>query len=290
MTTQKWKKRMWWIAGSTLVLVVGTGVTLWSLGFWPTTLSQPSMTEQEAIEQAKYLSSMFHKILKKHVNTKGRVNYKTLAQEQTTLDRYLSVLANVSPNSHPKLFSTHQDRLAYWINAYNASVLRAVLQVSPWNNLISYPRKVRFFALLRFLYGGKRYNLYDLENCLIRPRFQEPRVHFALNCASIGCPHLPPEAFTGAKLEAQLNREAKKFVSQSRNVRVDEANKTIHLSSIFQWFRLDFTNWLQAQKKPKQASDRILDFINLYRPKNQQIPLQGYKVAYIPYDWNLNQQ
>ena len=285
----RWKKVLGWLVGSGLALLVGASLLLWSLGFWPITLPTSQISQQEAEQQASQLTAMLDKLLQKHVSAKGRVRYKDLASDQATLDRYLSILAHISPDTHPKLFATRQAQLAYWINAYNASVLRVVLHVAPWKNLTSYPRKVRFFALIRFVYGKKRTNLYDLENKWIRPTFKEPRIHFALNCASNGCPHLPQEAFSADRLNEQLDRETKTFVLQTRNVRVDSTNRTIHLSSIFQWFRQDFTDWLKAQNKPKQASDRILDYINLYRPKGKQLPLQGYKIKYIPYDWNLNQ-
>lgn len=286
----KWKKRMGWFLLSGFVFAVAGCITLKSLGYWPVTLPPLHLSKHQAESRVRALTSALHTLLQKHVDTQGRVNYKALAKDRDTLDQLLATMAHISPETHPQSFPDQQARLAYWINAYNASVLRAVLHVAPWSNLTPYPRKVLFFGLIRFVYGGKPYNLYDLENKKIRPDFQEPRIHFALNCASAGCPHLPPEAFDPKRLNDQLDRETKKFVQQARNVRVEKAHRTIYLSPIFQWFRSDFTDWLRAHNKPSQASDRILDYINLYRPKEKQLPQKGYKITYVLYDWKMNKQ
>ncbi len=283
---QRWK-RLAWVA---LTLLLGVVAIAWFWDFLPNNLSPSSLDQATALRQLPSVTSRYQALLERFVNDQGRVNYLGLQAQQAELDTLLAILAQVSPSSHPTSFPSQQDKLAYWINAYNLSVLRAVLHFSNFDNLIPYLNKVRFFAVLRFTYGGKDTNLYNLENRWIRPTFQEPRIHFALNCASIGCPHLPREAFIGAQLETQLDREARKFVAQERNVRVDKKTQTIHLSSLFQWFRGDFTEWLDRQKQPSQASDRILDYINLYRTSSEKLPTQGYNVVYIPYDWRLNRQ
>lgn len=283
---QRWKRLAW----VTLTLLLGVVAMAWFWNFLPKNLSPSSLDQATALRQLPHLTSRYQVLLERFVNDQGRVNYQRLRGQQAELDALLAIVAQVSPSSHPASFSSQQDKLAYWINAYNLSVLRAVLHFSDFDNLIPYLNKVRFFAVVRFTYGSKSTNLYNLENRWIRRTFQEPRIHFALNCASFGCPHLPREAFVGSQLETQLDREARKFVAQERNVWIDTKAKTIHLSSIFQWFRRDFTEWLDRQKQPVLASDRILDYINLYRTNNNKLPTQGYNVAYIPYDWRLNRQ
>lgn len=274
------------------ILAVGF-IVLWLVGYTPVTLPKTTLSEKEARKELHKLPAMLNTLLHKHVNTKGRVDYKGLAKDQATLDRFLAIVAKVSPDTHPKLFGEyrpHRNILAYWINAYNASVLRTVLHLRPWDNLHSAPRKIRFFILTRFFYGGKRYSLYSLEHNLLRARFRDPRFHFVLNCASRGCPHLPREAFVGHKIFRQLDRETKKFVMQTRNVRVDAKTKTIHLSSIFQWFREDFEIWANRYELKTEAEDRLIDYINYYRPDSNLLPHKGYKIQYIPYDWRMNKQ
>ena len=128
-----------------------------------------------------------------------------------------------------------------------------------------------FFGLTFFKMDGGKTNLYDLENSIVRPRFKEPRVHFALNCASIGCPQLPPKAFLPETLEAQLAAETEKFLHEPRNVNL-QGDKVV-LSEIFKWYEEDFppspTAWIQGQ-----ASDLGL--------------AEGLQVEHNPYDWALN--
>lgn len=262
----------------------------WWLGWLPQNLSPHHVKTSAALQQLPGVTSRYQALLQRFVNAQGLVNYQGLGKQQAEVDNLLGILAQVSPSSHPSLFPTRQDKVAYWINAYNLSVLRAMLHFPNFDSLIPYINKVRFFAIIRFTYGGKSYNLYNLENKWIRPQYQEPRVHFALNCASIGCPQLPHYAFVSSKLEQQLDYETRKFLGQKQNVRVDHTNKVIYLSSILQWYRSDFTEALDAQKIPAQASDRILDYVNRYRTKGKKLPAQGYRVAYIPYDWRLNRQ
>ena len=102
-----------------------------------------------------------------------------------------------------------------------------------------------FFFLQRVEVGGRRLSLYTLENRIVRARFDEPRIHFALNCASVGCPSLPPEAFVPERLEQQLARETARFLSEERNVAVDLDARIVRLSSIFDWYDVDFTGWME---------------------------------------------
>lgn len=236
------------------------------------------------------------------VDMNGRVDYRGLQRNPGQLDRYYLWVTEESPDSNPERFPTQDDQLAYWINAYNAAVLYTVLQYYPISSVtdVSAPfplqlinDKIGFFFLQQVEVGGETTNLYDLENSLIRPRYPDPRIHFALNCASIGCPHLPQEAFTGAKLDEQLEREAFEFFSQARNLRFDHAEKTVYVSSILNWYESDFTSWLEENHPDKPAT--LLTYISLYAPKIEEAAViraqqEGYEVDFIEYDWGLNDQ
>ena len=241
-------------------------------------------------------------VQKRFVDGNGRVDYAALQRDPGMLDRYYWWITEESPDNAPERFPTRDDELAYFINAYNAAVLYTVVQYYPVASVTDignvFPLniiddKVGFFFLQQVEVGGETTNLYDLENSLIRSRFGEPRVHFALNCASIGCPHLPQEAFSAARLQDQLDRETFRFFAQPRNLRFDHDEETVYVSSILKWHGADFTDWLEKNHPDQPAT--LLTYISLYGPKEHEAALlrarqEGYDVDFIEYDWNLNDQ
>ena len=117
---------------------------------------------------------------------------------------------------------------------------------------------------------------------------------FAINCASGGCPRLPRSAFHAASLEEELEREARYFVNEPRNLRIDDAAQVIHLSSIFDWYRDDFLDWMK-RTRPQMSDPDLLDYARLYLTPDSRANLDraedaGYQVRVIPYDWSLNDQ
>ena len=222
------------------------------------------------VEKANFPHIVFDAVLKKVVNDKGQVDYKALAADRKDLERYIYTLQQYSPHSHPDLFPTDADKLAYWINAYNANVLYGVTERPTVRSVIN--EKEDFFYFTKYTLGGTGVNLFDLENAIVRKEFKEPRIHMALNCASGGCPELPAEAFTPDKLEAQLTREATEFCKHPDKVRMkgDQAE----VSQIFEFYKEDFPDgpvkfcvkWGNDQLKPDA------------------------KWTYIPYDWSMNAQ
>lgn len=209
-------------------------------------------------------------VLARYVDEDGRVDYEALRAEREPLDRYVAWLAAVGPRTRPELFPTDEARLAYWINAYNALVLFQVVERESLSSVGAI--KGRFFWWTCFEIDGGELNLLDLENEVIRGGFEEPRVHFALNCASVGCPRLPREPFEPERLEQQLAREAERFLRESRNVAVE--GDEVVLSELFEWFSEDFDGdplaWIRANGPP-------LD-----------LP-QDAPVRYRPWDWELNE-
>ena len=242
----------------------------------------------------------FTRVLYRFVNDQGRVDYTALKNDTRDLERYYLLLSTYSPDSHPDLFPTAQSKLAYWLNAYNAAVIKTVLTYYPISGVgdirppllfFFLPQKSGFFLFQRVTFGGETTSLYFLEHRVIRKRFADPRIHFALNCASGGCPRLPRQAFTAEHLDEQLDHEARRFLAEERNLVIDHEKKTVSLSSIFAWYESDFLTWLQHKFPGRKAM--LLDYVALYVSAEKAEELQrvaSYDIRFIPYDWRLNDQ
>jgi len=231
-------------------------------------------------------------VQQRFVDEFGRVDYDALARDREALDRYYLRIAKTSPRSHPAVFPSREDELAYWINAYNAAVLVTVLEHYPIDSVgdVKAPLMVRPFLfgksrLAGFFYfqhvrlGGERMSLYDLENKIIRG-YGEPRIHFAINCASLGCPFLPQQAFHPSTLEADLNRETLRFFASPEKLRIDQEARIIWLSPILDWFREDF-------------GGELLDYVRNYVTPERRAELDraaDYELRFMEYGWGLNRQ
>ncbi len=234
--------------------------------------------------------------LARHVDEAGRVDYAAAVGDRADLDRYVAALARHSPDATPSAYPEEADRLAYWINAYNAWVIVMVLDAYPIASVrdVSNPLRLLhplagFFLLRKVTLGGERISLYSLENRVVRRRFSDPRIHFALNCASISCPRLPAEAFAPERLEAQLSREADRFLSEPRNVRVDAEAGEIHLSSIFDWYASDFTDQVERVAPGRSATLSAYLISNAPKEVAEQVArCEGCREVFVPYDWGLN--
>lgn len=215
-------------------------------------------------------------LLARYVDGKGRVDYNAI--DRGAFEKVFAAVAASSPKKNPDQYPSKDAQKAYYINAYNVLAWKDVLGRLPkLKNVDS--AKVSFFYFTKFPVGSDDMNLYDLENKIVRPTFKDARVHFALNCASGGCPQLPPEAFTPAKVDEQLSREARKFCNEKRNVDFDPATKKLKLSHIFDWYKDDFG------KEP----GKVIAWINHYRSEGAQLPADA-KIEYVDYDWTLNDQ
>jgi hypothetical protein len=236
--------------------------------------------------------------LERHHREGGRIDYAAAVSDSRDLDRYLARLRAVSPDSDPLAFPSDPQRLAYWINAYNAWTIRFVLDhypiasvndVRPPTGLGWLPQGAGFFYFLRTDLGGRRWNLYDLENRLMRRRFDEPRIHFALNCASIGCPELPGVPFVAHRLEAQLVRETTRFLADATQYRLDAEAGVVWLSPIFDWYESDFTRWARRHH-PQQPATLVTWLLHHLPPHDAQqlATCEQCRVEFGPYDWSLN--
>ncbi len=217
------------------------------------------------------------RLLQKHVDENGMVSYKGFQEDGTELEKYLRKLKS----NHPDKSWSREERLAYWINAYNAFTVKLVLKHYPVESIkdiggmISGPWKEDFIKI-----EGKTYNLHDIEHNILLANYDEPRVHFAINCASISCPVLLNEAYRADDLDEQLDRQARAFINN--DLRNEISRDKLVLSEIFKWYEEDFT-----KEQPLGA------YIDQYTDVDLSLYENGeFKgdIGYKDYDWGLNEQ
>ncbi len=225
----------------------------------------------------------FDKLLKKYVDKDGFVNYG--AWQKSTTDRkalqdYLKQLSRASRTKS----ATKNARLVFWINAYNAVTIEGILQVHPTTSIRNHTAKLFGYNIwkdLPLIVGRAQYSLHQIEHDILR-KMGEPRIHFAIVCASIGCPRLRNEAYTTDKLQKQLADNTRDFFSRVQNFRADHRNRTIHVSAILDWFGDDF-GATQAVR---------WTYLSPYLPKSVQTLATDSRtvVRFLDYNWNLNDQ
>jgi hypothetical protein len=214
-------------------------------------------------------------VLDRFVSGDGRVDFDGLVSDRADLDVYVEFVAEIAPWSHPDLFPTEADRLAYHINSYNALAMSGILDDGVPDNLGGVIKRLRFFKKKKFAIGGREMSLHAYENEVIR-EFGEPRIHFAINCMSGSCPRLRRELFRGDRLEQQLEAAAREFFNQDRHLRVEPERERAYVSEILKWFKEDFVS--------QRVASSILEYANRYR--TEPIP-DDYSVTFIPYDWTV---
>lgn len=204
-------------------------------------------------------------LLQKNVTKNGNVNYKAFQRDSKELQNYLNELAANVPTKSVSKKAT----LAYWINAYNAFTVKLILDNYPTKSIkdIKDPWSKKFFTL-----GNKKYSLEEIEHEILR-KMDEPRIHFAINCASFSCPNLLNEAYTEARLEKQLNDATRNFINDKSKNSISSSK--VEISKIFDWFSGDFK---------KKGS--VIDFLNQY--STTKISANA-KVSYKEYNWSLNE-
>jgi hypothetical protein len=216
----------------------------------------------------------WERVLAKHVDDRGRIDFAGIAAAPGDLESYVSYVGSISPISRPDAFPTREDKLASYLNAYNALAMYGIVQSGIPESLAK--MKLQFFYWNRFVMGGERISLYELENSIVR-KMGEPRIHFALNCMVRGCPRLPGEPFEASKLEAQLEQAARLFFSEERNAELRPEVKTVRFNEILRFYTKDFL----------AVSPSLIAYANRWRA--EAIPLD-WKVEFIPYDWTVNSQ
>ncbi|MEM9294015.1 MAG: DUF547 domain-containing protein [Acidobacteriota bacterium] len=253
------------------------------------TLSEESSEDStESSSEPVFSHQLWQQVLDRFVDEKGFVDYAGLAADRDDLDRYLESIRTQGPKNTPKLFPSRDHELAFYMNAYNALVFDGVLGLGPdvktvWGWTGS---GFSFFVMHSITVDGERTNLKKLEDDIIRARYQDPRIHAAINCASISCPRLPQEAFLAETLDAQLEAAMLEFVSAKPSFeRLPEA-RTVLVSKIFDWFRGDFLDYENSQGV---SNPSLQGYLNRYLPEDEQIPAD-WEIKVAKYDKGLNRQ
>lgn len=251
--------------------------------------TQPPQTNTSVLTINTFDHKPFDKLLATSVNADGLVDYPGLQKERRKLDDYLISLAAAKPQT----FVSEAERLAFWINGYNAFTLADVLDdVYGKMKSVNDSKKI-FFETKKHSVAGEQLTLNQIEQQ--GRNFKDPRIHFALVCASISCPKLQRFAFTGVGLEGQLGKVAEEFLADiNRGMRYDPAHNEIYLSSIFKWYADDFTgsNKLVARVSAEASGSDLLEAAKKYLPARPKdfLDEKKPKVKYIDYDWSLNAQ
>ncbi len=220
------------------------------------------------------LHQPFDQLLQKYV-VNGLVKYDDLhrAKKDVALLRdYVHSLEQINPEKMNK-----KEALAYWINLYNAVTLRLIIDNYPVGSIkdiggiFSSPWKKKLVIV-----NGKNLTLNQIENEIIRPKFKDARIHFALNCASIGCPPLAAHAYQAGSLDRQLDKASKIALSQENWLKID---KSIRVSKIFNWYGQDFIDY----------SGSVRQYLARYRPDLRETILDEKKsLKFMDYNWDLN--
>lgn len=217
-------------------------------------------------------------LLQKNVNEEGLVDYKGFIKDKELLQSFLDKLTANPPAKN----WTDNEKIAYWLNAYNAFTIKLIIDHYPVKSIkdlgpkhqiifINTPWDIKFFKI-----GHKTMTLNRIEHRILRSEFKEPRIHFALNCASLSCPKLRREAYTGSKLDEQLTDQAKEFLRDKTRNQPHE--KDPKLSAIFDFYGSDMRKW---------SGKSLIDYINQYSPVKIN---EDANIEYLDYNWNLNEQ
>lgn len=229
-------------------------------------------------------------VLKTYVDEHGLVDYVGLKENRQKLDTYMDSLRATSPQNNPQRFKNKQGELAYWINAYNAIVLRGVIDAYPIASVKDIKIFNGFFNRTEWMVGGKKLTLDDIENKIIRPLYKDPRIHFVVNCGAASCPELENRAFDGETLDERLEGAARRFANNKKHLYVK--NNTLYFSKILDWFGSDFSNWFPAERANPDTRPALINYFLPHLPADLAAHLQSnsIKIEFSEYDWALNKQ
>ncbi|MEQ1744674.1 MAG: DUF547 domain-containing protein, partial [Saprospiraceae bacterium] len=224
---------------------------------------QPAQPPQpEAIAP---LHEAWDRLLRKHVNASGKVNYKGFRADKAALDTYLAALATNPPAEG----WSRAEKMAYWINAYNAFTIDLITDNYPVASIMNLDGG-KTWDVKRIELGGKKYSLNQIENDILRPQFKDARIHFAVNCAARSCPPLHNRAYTADNLATMLEQRTRQFVNDPKYNTLSEGKAQV--SKIFEWYAADFGN--------------LREFLNRYAAAQ----VSGDAViGFAEYDWALNE-
>lgn len=223
--------------------------------------------------------TIYDSMLKKYVSD-GAVDYlKWKKNDLVTFEQYINSLAKISLTN-----LNENERKAFWINAYNALTIYAVLKHIPTNELLSKVFSVQmvlgFFDKITYTVAGETLTLNDIEKEKLRTAFHDPRIHFVLVCASRSCPKIQNSAFKEAGIEDRFNNAARNFIQDTTRNRLDQKNNVLYLSEIFKWYDSDFI----------ASAGTMIDFIKRYVGKGggEYLSAHAVTIKYLFYDWLVN--
>ena len=239
-------------------------------------------------EHGPFDYGLLAQVLEEHVDELGMVDYAAIKAAPATLDAFLDQCAEYGPDKNAAMFTSEEEALAYWINAYNAYTLKAVADAYPVDSIMDIGEgDGAVFDEELCICGSEKLSLNEIESGIVRKRFNEPRIHFAFNCASLGCPPLPREPFLPETLDEQLEAATRGFLSRAWYCRVSEDGRTVRVSSILDWYGEDFLKWLKSEGRKEE----IGEYLALYAPEQVGEALEGgAAIEYIEYDWRLTDQ
>lgn len=248
----------------------------WSLALL-FSLNAPSVLAGSAEEYQSAMQS-WAEVLSTYVDEQGRVDFHGIAKKPETLGKVADVIERYGPDSHPEDFNDPNLVMAYHINTYNALAMQGVIERGIPEGFTTLLKRASFFLLRGVVIAGKKTNLHDYENKVIRP-LNEPRSHFALNCMVKDCPRLPQKPFTAENLDAELDAVSWEFFNKPKHLNIDHDKKHINVSSLLKFYTEDFVSSGKKQDLPQYINQYLKD------------PLpEDYKIQYIEYDWRINLQ
>ena len=224
--------------------------------------------------------SLFDQVLKTYVDDQGRVDYNGIAKDRS-FTVYMEALKTAPVDS-----MSRNEQLALWINAYNAVTIDKVIKWKPKKSVREtfVPgvwTGTKFFTTQEHTVAGRRLSQDDIEHEILRKQLKEPRIHFAIVCASSSCPPLARFAYTGENVQVKLEEETRKYINSERGTQIDSAKNELYLSKLFDWFAGDF----------EYASGSVLNYVKQYLDGEGRALLDKQpRINYIHYDWALNAQ
>ncbi len=253
------------------------------------------LTATAAWAQFDHSHAPWSALVKKHVvlvdgGKASLVRYAGMAADRAALKTYLDALAKVSEADF-KGWNKNQ-QLAFLINAYNANMIEKILLRHPniksvwdYGRVFGNPFKDNFINLL-----GRKMTLDNIEHDTIRAKgvYDDPRIHFAVNCASIGCPMLREEAFVAERLDTQLEEQTVRFVSDRPRNRLNAAGNALEVSEIFKWYAMDFTSGLKGIQSREQFFAKYANLITDSAEQQKTIRDGKAEIRHLDYDWGLN--
>ncbi|MBE9170552.1 DUF547 domain-containing protein [Pleurocapsales cyanobacterium LEGE 06147] len=253
-----------------------------------------TMNKQEEQQESSVVAAQplnyqdYAEVLREYVDASGRVDYEKLKNNRQKLDKFNAAIGSVTPNIYESW--TDEEKIAFLINAYNSLTLQAIVDNYPTESIRDIPG---VWERKKFKVIGQEMTLNDIEHETLRKEFDEPRIHMALVCASIGCPKLRTEPFMGEKLNAQLDEQTRVFLANPDNFRIDRDSQRVYVSSIFKWFGEDFEKSYGKKENFANLNGKETAFINfisqyLSPAEREYLTRGGYKVSYLDYDWSLN--